>query len=419
MPSKLPRLRFASLAALLVVSLLGGATPAQADSAGGELSGIVQDARGDALDDATITLVDGSGIVVASTTTNKNGRYAVAVAPGIYDLSAEAASGDPPVRVNVAGVVVGANTALDLVAVGRPDGLAQLRGRLLKTDGAPLADTTVRIAGDASTITDPDGRFVLGAPRGVYNLDIWTERLSINVADFDLTHDRSDDMSLPVVAYDVTLRDPSGAPLTDTRVDLAPTPKAAQGPRPIPTPVGDATWGTDGWTDSTGRVRLLGLETAKLTASVFRRGVSEPITFDFDGRSATSFEVTVPPIQPPTPTPTVRLSGTATDVDGIRPAFDSVTLATPDGTSYWGRRDYAAGDSAFSVDAPAGTYRLAVHSSLGSLDDWEGGDPEGDIYMFTSESFRHDVSRSVALRLPAGPGLSIRVLDSNGDPVPG
>lgn len=112
----IPRSCFALLGFLCVTLLL---TVMAAAQQAGSIAGSVQDASGNALPRATVSLVDSAGISIHQTTADAQGRYSFsAVLPGTYQIKASALGFSPAARSNV---VVTAGKTLDLslqLAVG-------------------------------------------------------------------------------------------------------------------------------------------------------------------------------------------------------------------------------------------------------------------------------------------------------------
>ncbi len=408
--------------ALLIISLLGLVAPGDAATAAeatGRLSGVVENERGAMLSGANVSLVDSSGATVAQAVAGQDGRYDLAVAPGTYTLMANATSGGTPVHVTVPGVTVGAATPLDVVIVGRPGGLIQFRGRVLDTSGAPLASATLRLGGDTSTVTDPAGYFALAVPPGVYPLSVGPWRgPTVSVSEFDLTRDRIGDLTLALVTHDVTVRDSSGNPVAGAFVHLRSADEGPVSPDVLAGKPGGGWSSTQDETDAGGHVRLMALATPNLAVEVNPpRGVGDKIVKrGIDGRRSTTVDVAFPA----PPSFLISLSGTATDIDGVYRPWMSVRLLGPDGEPVdRGAATPSGQPGYFTSDAPPGTYDLHFTARFGSLDDEPGADPSGDRYALLSKGYRHDGARHIDLRLPAGPPLTVRVLDPQGAPVAG
>ncbi len=414
--------------ALLATSLLGLVVPggtAKAAETTGVLQGVVVNESGVVLPGASVSLTDSSGATVAGGVGGQDGRYVLAVAPGTYTLRADANSAGTPVHVTVPNVAVGAATSLDVVIVGRPGGLVQFRGRVLDTSGAPLA-AELSLSGDTSTETDPAGYFALAVPSGVYHLSVGppptqrdlTSPPNIGVGEFDLTRDRIGDLTLALVTHDVTVRDSSGNPVAGAWVDVGPAEEGTASPEVLAGKQGKG-WSRSGRTDADGRVRLSALATSNLVVEVRAPGGSPRAEKrGIDGRRSTTVDVTLPP--PPPPSFLISLSGTVTDVDGVVRPYMGVRLLGPDGEPVdRGAATPSGQPGYFTREAPPGTYDLRFFATFGSLDDDPGGDPSGDRYELLSKGYRHDAARHIDLRFPAGPALTVRVLDPQGAPVAG
>jgi hypothetical protein len=121
-------------------------------------------------------------------------------------------------------------------AVPTPLPTVTLEGTLVDADGEPLDDATVSLEKDRLTDfydhTNDDGMFHIEAPPGHYTLrisaDIGTYEdledshdheagLFVRVPDFDLTADRTQDLTVPVTSFSVRVIDRAGQPVR-TRV---------------------------------------------------------------------------------------------------------------------------------------------------------------------------------------------------------
>ena len=167
-PAPRPRAVVAIAVALLAALLLGGLLAGAARAApGGSVSGTVVDDGGEPLSGATITvgrLVDEWQVTdERHATSDALGRYRFDGLPaGRYRLLA-ALAGHQHVAANWYGpqgdVADGRTTTLDAVLVGRS---ATIRGRVVATDGTPIAGAEVRHEWDGTTVTtDAAGRYEL------------------------------------------------------------------------------------------------------------------------------------------------------------------------------------------------------------------------------------------------------------------
>ena len=139
----------------------------------GTLSGAVGASDGlGAPSNATVTVRDGTGAVVATVDADPNGSYEVTLAPATYDLTADAQAFD---AANATNVTVGPNatTTRDFGLDPRP---ATLSGVVTAADGGdPIENATVTV----ETGTDPPtaataatGTYSLTAPRGDYRVAV-------------------------------------------------------------------------------------------------------------------------------------------------------------------------------------------------------------------------------------------------------
>ncbi|MGI5479843.1 MFS transporter [Streptomyces lavendofoliae] len=137
----------------------------------GRLTGTVRTADGTAVHDATVTLTDARGEVVASTRTGRDGGYVLpALVAGDYTLAASA----PLFRPAALSVPVQASreTRQDIELSGG----AVLRGTVRAPDGRPVADARVTLLDTAGSVLDtlttgPDGTFrFVDLPSGEYTV---------------------------------------------------------------------------------------------------------------------------------------------------------------------------------------------------------------------------------------------------------
>ncbi|WP_336322047.1 MFS transporter [Streptomyces lavendofoliae] len=137
----------------------------------GRLAGTVRTADGTAVHDATVTLTDVRGEVVASTRTGRDGGYVLpALVAGDYTLAASA----PLFRPAALSVPVQASreTRQDIELAG----CAVLRGTVRAPDGRPVADARVTLLDTAGNVLDtlttgPDGMFrFVDLPSGEYTV---------------------------------------------------------------------------------------------------------------------------------------------------------------------------------------------------------------------------------------------------------
>ena len=139
-------------------------------SSAGALSGVVRDAAGDTpIARATVTAVNRDTGLPAQATTAADGSYALGLAPGRYDATAEAFGYDPLTGWAI-DIVTGTTTTQDFSLTAKPTGT--LTGQVTEEGtGAPL-DTTVTVLNIPVTVsTDPaTGFYTTPLPVGTYAL---------------------------------------------------------------------------------------------------------------------------------------------------------------------------------------------------------------------------------------------------------
>ncbi|MGA8115544.1 MAG: carboxypeptidase regulatory-like domain-containing protein [Actinocatenispora sp.] len=135
----------------------------QLTSAAG-LMGLVTDASGAGVPDATVILTNTTGVVISAQRTNVQGGYTVTdLPPGLYTVTVAAEGFDP-----VAGLVDVPPTGVVRQNITFAPRRASLRGIAVhESDGRPLADVSVRLMDPdgrpiATIHTGPDGRYEFG-----------------------------------------------------------------------------------------------------------------------------------------------------------------------------------------------------------------------------------------------------------------
>lgn len=140
-------------------------------SSAGVLSGMVRDAAvGIPINGATVTAVNRDTGLSAQTTTAADGSYALGLAPGRYDATAEAFGYDPLTEWAI-DIVTGTTTTQDFSLTAKPTGT--LTGQVTQEGtGAPLAATVTVLNTPAVAITtDPaTGFYTTLLPAGTYAL---------------------------------------------------------------------------------------------------------------------------------------------------------------------------------------------------------------------------------------------------------
>ena len=126
----------------------GAATNVQAETVG-KLVGVLKDSSGKPLQNATVNVLDQSGKVVGSVTTDANGLFSVAnLSAGTYSIQAVNAAGQ--VLVGASSISVGAGVTTTLTATATATGtLAVASGSagFIAALGGPIAAAALASAG--------------------------------------------------------------------------------------------------------------------------------------------------------------------------------------------------------------------------------------------------------------------------------
>jgi uncharacterized repeat protein (TIGR01451 family) len=139
-------------------------------SSAGALSGVVRDAAGGTpISGATVTAVNRDTGLSAQATTAADGSYALGLAPGRYDATAEAFGYDPRTEWAI-DIVAGTTTTQDFSLTAKPTGT--LTGRVTEEGtSAPLAGTVTVLNTPVTVTTDPaTGFYTTPLPVGTYAL---------------------------------------------------------------------------------------------------------------------------------------------------------------------------------------------------------------------------------------------------------
>jgi len=139
-------------------------------SSAGALSGVVRDAAdGAPITGATVTSVNRETGLPAQTTTAADGSYALGLAPGWYDATAQVFGYDPQTEWTI-DIVAGTTTPQDFSLTAKPTGT--LTGRVTEEgNGTPLAATVTVLNTPVTVPTDPaTGFYTTLLPVGTYAL---------------------------------------------------------------------------------------------------------------------------------------------------------------------------------------------------------------------------------------------------------
>jgi uncharacterized repeat protein (TIGR01451 family) len=139
-------------------------------SSAGVLSGVVRDvAGGTSISGTTVTAVNHDTDLPAQTTTAADGSYALSLAPGQYDATAEAFSYDPRTEWAI-DIVTATTTTQDFSLTAKPTGT--LTGQVTEEGtGTPLAATITILNTPITITTNPvTGFYTTPLPVGTYTL---------------------------------------------------------------------------------------------------------------------------------------------------------------------------------------------------------------------------------------------------------
>lgn len=387
------------LIALATALALGAASAAGAQAA--TLSGTVtSQSDGDpfvALSGATVDVKDTTtGVVVASTSSDPAGDYAVAVANGTYDVEVSAGGYESLQRDDV-DLTADADLDETLVATG----YGRIHGIVRDSGGRPVPGVAV-LSTTVTTTGARDGTFSLAAPQGAAALRISGGATGANwtfFADGGMTLGTEQEIDLTVPPLHL---------LTARVLGVAdvPVPDADVRIPQLRVAVGAGVPGTirneqrRGVTDSAGEVAGLVIEGGRASGFGSSIAVTPTIASGYEAKA-----VAVPAISGPT-TVVIRpgrigrlsltlLGGASQDVHGA---------ASIRAGSWW----FNPNGDPFGIVGPETLTTLTiVHSSYESPSPWE----------FVSDPFLLTGLMSETLQFPAYETSTVEVLDDNGDPV--
>jgi uncharacterized repeat protein (TIGR01451 family) len=139
-------------------------------SSAGALSGVVENAAGGAsISGATVTAVNRDTSLSAQATTAADGSYALGLAPGRYDATAEAFGYNPQTEGPIL-ILTSTTTTQDFDLTAKPTGT--LTGRVTEEGtGSPLAATITVLTTPVTVNTNPaTGYYTTSLPTGTYAL---------------------------------------------------------------------------------------------------------------------------------------------------------------------------------------------------------------------------------------------------------
>jgi hypothetical protein len=422
--------RFTSVAAAVIVALVaalspGWVQPAQAaTTASGHLAGTVRDDAAAVISNARVRLlIPGNGTEVAATTTGSSGRYGLDVAPGIYDLLVTAGSGSDLDTAVVRDMAVSdGDTTFDVVVVP-PQDEPTFRGRIVDASGAPFPypvhmylQATYGSAGEANTA--PDGTFSLHAPHGHYGLGLTVitgrsipedPEVSLFLGmPLDLTRNRTETLTIPIVDLDVHLTTDSGAPggYVSSGCDQCDLPAEV-----IPGTTAQVTFRSSTSADPSGTTRVKALASTNTWIRIDGSETLYPVArTNVTVPAAGPITINQPEIDPATK---ATFQGHLIDQHG-HPLDGYVTLQ--DGI--FQDEIEVADDGGFALSVPPGHYQLKLRINVGTV--WvqlgeESGDYTEGLFV-TLDDLDLTAGRTQNLTVPIV-DFPVLVLDAAGQPT--
>jgi hypothetical protein len=389
----------AALAALIAVAALAAAAgTAAAGTLSGEVTTVLDDADPRPAPGALVVARDPfSGRAIRTTTVDVDGRYTMAVAAGVYDVTAEQSGW----RTDVAeDVDLTADVTHDVTLV--QPGNVLWHGRMLEADGRPIEGMRIQLA-PLVAVTDSQGRFALPLPQGATrDLAVWSDDLVRNWTfwSYGLTADA--DRSIELVAprpveLVVTVVGPDDEPVPDASV-ISGGLRAAMSMGGFAGTLVSSPTDPRGRTDASGvaRVRVYpGMVPAypesRLTVNPASDYALTTVDLPTIGEEGGSVTVTVEPAQ------RYRIEGTIRDAAGN--PIPGVSIER----SYDGPTD---ANGRFVIGGITPDARRSIEA-------W------GDSWMFDSGPVAVTGNLRLSLRLPPPATLTVRVLGAGDAPVEG
>lgn len=199
------------------------------------VAGTVRNASGSGIADAVIDLRDaGQGVVVATTSTDSAGGYAIwAVDAGVYDVTVTPPQGSGFQPTTVRSFVVDGDETLNVVLVDSGS-TSTFSGVVRGRGGTPLPSVQVMLSGPSggggsstsgadggfSVVVSPPGRYALSVRRGNDRTVDLPYLFRVGGEEVDLSQGSVvADVTLPLVYSEVEVLGPDGAPVTGVRVE--------------------------------------------------------------------------------------------------------------------------------------------------------------------------------------------------------
>jgi Carboxypeptidase regulatory-like domain len=193
----------------MVAGVLSGGPARPASAAAAELRGTIRSNVSALVSNATVdVLVVGSNSVVASTSSNANGVYSLAVPEGTYDVRFTGPSGSGLGQATIASQLISPpSTLIDVVLTPIQ---AVVSGRVVDGSGVGLANVNVNLRPQSccstySATTDSTGSYSLTVTAGVYSMR--TDATAMATGRSDLPSSFSHERRPMTIAADTVLAD--------------------------------------------------------------------------------------------------------------------------------------------------------------------------------------------------------------------
>lgn len=360
----------------------------------------------------------------AATTTDADGRYALALAAGTYDVRVTPPAGSGFGLAMALGRVVAAESVLDFVLVPASATSVELSGRVLDGLGEPLPGQTLiveRVGGWAlpPVTTDGNGVFALMVDPGDYSLQLWgrpddsaaaPDYYILGSVGVSVETSTTLDLRLPAQKVIVRVEDQAGQPVPGVALTTGEVYNPSLSLGPV-AGVGYSKYLDAVMTDTEGNATLWLFPTqqpprwGRYTITAHPPAGSRLATTNLQGVEVLAeSSLTIVMTEPAT------LAGRLLDARGLPLAGQTVELYVVGGSGLSAATTGAEGEFAFSVTA--GDYDLLV---------W-GRPPDDaaapDYFIIGSVRVRVDASTTLDLTLPAR-RVDVHVQDSSGQPVEG
>ncbi|NTU86396.1 MAG: hypothetical protein HGA45_44875, partial [Chloroflexales bacterium] len=144
------------VALLLPLAQIGALTRTASAASTFQVSGTIAGQAGVAIAGATVAALAAGGATVASATSASDGRYALAVEAGVYDIQVSPPAGSPYQVSTLRDRTISADTAIDIALVSAS--AVTLRGKVLDARGQGIGKQEITV-GNLSQYTDATGAY--------------------------------------------------------------------------------------------------------------------------------------------------------------------------------------------------------------------------------------------------------------------